>query len=239
MRILSIVNHENARAGVFGELPDTELVDWMPSADGTAPALDAFEAVMVFGGAMHVDQESAHPWLRVEKALIREALERGTPLLGVCLGSQLVAEVAGARPRRAATPEIGWRRVEVTDEGRADPLLGPLAPSFEVFQWHSYEAPLPPGAAALATNPACLQAFRVAERPAWGVQFHAEVTAPDIGSWLDEFGDDEDAVATGLDPEAIRAETERRIGAQNELGRELAGRFVAAARRTAHLSTRS
>ena len=100
-----------------------------------------------------------------------------------------------------------------------------------VFQWHSYEAPLPPGAAALARNSACLQAFRVAERPAWGAQFHAEVTGPDISSWLDEFGGDEDAVATGLDPDAIRAETEKRIGAQNELGRELAARFIAEARR--------
>ncbi len=230
MRVLSIVHHGNARAGVFGEVPGTELVEWNASLGHSPPALDGFEAVMVFGGAMHVDQEAAHPWLRAEKQLIGRHLERGTPLLGVCLGAQLVAEVAGVRPRRAAAPEIGWRRVQVTEEGRADPLIGPLAPEFMVFQWHSYEAPLPAGAVALARNPACLQAFRVAERPAWGVQFHAEVTGPDIGSWLDEFGADEDAVATGLDPDAIRAETERRIGAQNELGRQLAARFVAEAR---------
>jgi GMP synthase (glutamine-hydrolysing) len=228
VRVLSIVIHDNARSGVFGEVPGIELVEWVPPENGSAPELDGFDAVMAFGGAMHVDQEEKHPWLRAEKALLRDALERGTPLLGVCLGAQLVAEVAGGRPHRA-TPEIGWYRVEVTEEGRDDPLLGPLAPEFEVLQWHSYESPLPPGATALARTSACLQAFRVADRPAWGLQFHAEVTAADADSWFDEFYDDYEAVATGLDPEVIRAETAKRIGAQNELGRELAGRFVAEA----------
>jgi GMP synthase (glutamine-hydrolysing) len=231
VRVLAIVIHDNAGAGVFGEVPGIELVEWVPPADGTAPPLDGFDAVMAFGGSMHVDQEEKHPWLRTEKALLHEALERGTPLLGVCLGAQLVAEVAGARPHRAAAPEIGWYQVEVTEAGRADPLLGPLAPEFEVLQWHSYESPLPPGATALARNPACLQAFRVADRPAWGLQFHAEVTAADADTWLDEFYDDYDAVATGLDPEALRSQTKERIGGQNELGRELAARFVAEAAR--------
>jgi GMP synthase (glutamine-hydrolysing) len=230
VRVLSIVIHDNAGAGVFGELPGVEFVEWVPPDNGTAPELDGFDAVMAFGGSMHVDQEEKHPWLRAEKALLREALERGTPLLGVCLGAQLVAEVAGARPHRAAAPEIGWYRVDVTDEGRDDPLIGPLAPEFEVMQWHAYESPLPAGATALARNSACLQAFRLADRPAWGLQFHAEVRAADADSWLNEFYDDYDAVATGLDPDVIRAETKERIGAQNELGRELAARFVDEAR---------
>jgi GMP synthase-like glutamine amidotransferase len=230
VRVLSIVIHDNARAGVFGEVPGVEYLEWMPPEDGTAPELDPFDAVMAFGGSMHVDQEDKHPWLRAEKALLREALDRGTPVLGVCLGAQLVAEVAGVRPHRAAEPEIGWYQVDVTDEGSDDPLIGPLAPEFVVMQWHAYESPLPAGATALARNSACLQAFRMDRRPAWGVQFHAEVTAADADAWLDEFYDDYDAVASGLDPDAIRAETAERIGAQNELGRGLAARFVEEAR---------
>jgi GMP synthase (glutamine-hydrolysing) len=230
VRVLSIVIHDNARAGVFGELPGVEFVEWVPPQNGSAPDLDGFDAVMAFGGSMHVDHEKKHPWLRAEKALLRQALERGTPTLGVCLGAQLLAEAAGGRPHRAEVPEIGWYRVEVTEEGRSDPLLGPLAPAFEVLQWHSYESPLPPGATALARSSACLQAFRVADRPAWGIQFHAEVTAADADAWFDEFNDDEEAVATGLDPDVIRAETKERIAAQNELGRGLARRFVAEAR---------
>lgn len=228
MKVLAVVHHDNAAAGVFADVP-AELVEWRPAAAEAVPEPNGYGAVMVFGGAMHAGQEDLHPWLADEKAFLRGLLAEGVPVLGVCLGAQLLAEAAGAEPRRARTPEIGWRRVEVTREGESDPLLGPLAPSVELFQWHSYEAPLPPGAVPLARSAVCLQAFRVEDRPAWGVQFHAEVTLSDAGEWLDEFGTDPDAVATGLDPEKLRAETRERIGAQNELGRALARRFVAAA----------
>jgi GMP synthase (glutamine-hydrolysing) len=229
VRVLSVTHQDNAGAGVFGEARGAELLEWRPQS-GEPPPLDEIEAAMIFGGAMHVDQEHQHPWLRSEKGLIRGLLERGVPLLGVCLGSQLLAEAAGARPRRLAAAEIGWRRVEVTGEGRTDPVIGPLAPSFEVFEWHSYEAPLPPGTVALARDSACLQAFRVDGRPAWGVQFHAEVTAAGLGRWLDGWHESADALATGQDPDAIRSQSERRIEAQNELGRGLAERFLAQAR---------
>ena len=229
MRVLAIKHQDSAGAGVFGEVEGIELVEWTPPSGDAPPPLDDIDAAMVFGGAMHIDQEQLHPWLRGEKDFIRALLENGTPLLGVCLGCQLVAEAAGATPNRLATPEIGWRRVEVTEEGRADPVIGPLAPSFEVFEWHSYEAPLPPGGVALARTPACLQAFRLNGRSAWGVQFHAEVTAADLQSWLKEWHKDSDAVGTDQDPDAIRAESERLIGAQNELGRALAERFMAQA----------
>src|SRR6476646_5401210 len=110
---------------------------------------------------MNVDEEGRHGWIAEEKALLRELLTREVPLLGLCLGGQLVAEAAGAEARRASEPEIGWHQVEVTPEGAADPLLGPLAPSFEAFQWHSYEFPLPPGAVPVAKSEVCLQACRL------------------------------------------------------------------------------
>jgi GMP synthase (glutamine-hydrolysing) len=227
--LLSIVHQENAGAGVFVD-GSREVVEWRPSA-GPPPALDGLGAAMVFGGEMNVDQESAHPWLRDEKRLIRELLDRGVPVLGVCLGAQLLAEAAGARPRRAPRPEIGWERVEVTPEGADDPLIGPLAPACEVFEWHSYEATLPPGALALASSPMCLQAFRLGDARAWGVQFHPEVTLAGVEAWLDDWEADEDALASGLDPEAIRRESRRKIAAQEELGRGIARRFLAEAGR--------
>jgi GMP synthase (glutamine-hydrolysing) len=229
VKVLSIVHQRDAGAGVFAD-PASELVEWLPS-DGPPPSLEGVAAAMVFGGGMHVDQEPAHPWLREEKRLLRGLLDDGLPVLGVCLGAQLLAEVAGARPHRAAGPEIGWHRVDVTPEGAADPVIGPLAPGFEVFLWHSYEAPLPPGAIQLARSPVCLQAFRLGEAPAWGVQFHAEVTVESLDAWLDGWRSDEDAAASGLDPEAIRRESRRKISAQAELGRGIAGRFLAEATR--------
>jgi GMP synthase-like glutamine amidotransferase len=181
---------------------------------------------MVFGGAMNVDEEEANPWLRSEKDFLRLLLAKRTPTLGVCLGAQLLAEAAGARPARAAEPEIGWLDIAVAPEARDDALFGPLPEKFEGFQWHSYEAPLPPGAVPLADSPVCLQAFRLADATGWGLQFHAEVTRDSVGDWLDDYRSDPDAVRIGLDPGALRAETARKIDAWNELGRGLCARFL-------------
>jgi len=205
---------------VFGEFPT-----WVPS-DGPPPS--DFDALMIFGGSMHVDQNDEHRWLDPEKEFIREALDRGTPILGVCLGSQLLAEAAGARPERMPDPEIGWYDIEITEAGAADPVIGPLAPSVELFEWHHYAAPLPPGAVELARTPLCVQAFRIEGRPAWGLQFHAEVTKENLFGWLDGWGNSE-AVQTSLDPEAIRTASEVRIEEQNVTGRKLAERFLAEA----------
>src|SRR5687768_11476491 len=113
---------------------DIEHDVWLRT-EADEPPRDAasYDAVLVFGGAVHADQEERHPWLSDEKALLRDLLERGVPLLGVCLGSQLLAEAAGGSARRARTPEIGWHEVDVTPEGARDPVLGPLAPRFTAF----------------------------------------------------------------------------------------------------------
>jgi GMP synthase (glutamine-hydrolysing) len=232
VRALAIVHQRDAGPGVFAEAArrrGVALERWLRAESDSPPGEpDAYGAVISFGGAMHADQEQAHPWLGEEKRLLRRLLEGGTPLLGVCLGAQLLAEAAGAPPRRASEPEIGWFEIALTDEGADDPVLGPLAPRFEGFQWHSYEFSLPAGAVALAHSQACLQAYRLGDR-AWGIQFHAEVSARDAESWIDDYRSDEDAVRTGLDPAALRAQTRERIEAWNELGRGLCERFLDAA----------
>ena len=232
MRALAIVHQRDAGPGVFGHAmreQGIELDHWFRTETDDPPRDPGeYGAVLTFGGAMHVDQEEIHPWLADEKALLRSLLDRGVPLLGVCLGSQLLAEAAGGSARRARVPEIGWLEVEVTAEGAADPLLGPLAPRFEVFEWHSYEFDLPPGAAALARTPACLQAYRVGDS-AWGIQFHAEVSAPDTESWIDDYRNDADAIGVGIDAEGLREETRAKLSTWNELGRGLCDRFLAAA----------
>ena len=223
MRVLSVVHELDAGAGVFGDFET-----WVPSTG--PPPFDDFDALMIFGGSMHADQNDGHPWLAPEKEFIRRALERGVPILGVCLGSQLLAEAAGAAPFRMPEPEIGWYDIEITEAGAADPVVGPLAPSVELFEWHHYAAPLPPGAVELARTPASLQAFRIEGKPAWGLQFHAEVTRENLFGWLDGW-ENAEAAETAFDPQAIRAASEQRIEGQNELGRQLAERFLAEASR--------
>lgn len=232
MRILAIVHQPDAGPGVFAPsltAPGRKLEVWHP-AQGTPPPEDQrdYEALLTLGGGMHADQDETHPWLRAEKQLLARALESRVPILGVCLGAQLLAEAAGAPARRASVPEIGWYDVQVTGDARADPLLAPLGPRFRALEWHSYEFSLPPGAVALAWSDICLQAYRLGDR-AWGIQFHVEVTSEMFDSWLDHYTADPDAVAMGLDPHELRAQTRPAIAAWNRLGRGICDRFLGAA----------
>jgi GMP synthase (glutamine-hydrolysing) len=232
MRVLAIVHQPDAGPGVFADAArerGVELDRWLIAETDSPPEAPAScDAVLTFGGAMHADQEDGHPWLRGEKALLADLLAREVPLLGVCLGAQVLAEAAGGRAERLSEPEIGWYDVALTDAGAGDPVLGSLGPTFCGFQWHSYGIELPSGAATLARSPSCLQAYRIG-RAAWGIQFHAEVSATDAELWIDDYRSDEDAVRMGVDPERLRGETRRRIAAWNGLGREVCGRFLAAA----------
>lgn len=229
MRVLAIVQQHDAGPGVFAEAigeAGGELDEWALSERAQPPADPlSYDAVLVLGGAMNVDEEEGHAWLGEEKALLRELLAHEVPLLGLCLGGQLVAEAAGAEPQRAARPEIGWHQVEVTPEGADDPLLGPLAPSFEAFQWHSYEFPLPPGAVPIARSEVCLQGARIGER-AWALQFHPEVSRADALHWVEDFRSDPDAVRIGIEPAVLGPETEAKIGAFNQLGRNICRRWL-------------
>ncbi len=229
MRALAITHQRDAGPGVFAETMAARgvaLDEWFIAETDSPPADPlGYDAVLTFGAAAHPDQDSEHAWMRPEKELLAELIHREVPLLGSCLGSQLVGDAAGSPARRAREPEIGWYEVEVTDEGRDDPLIGPLAPSFTALEWHSYEVPLPPGAVALARSAVCLQAYRLGEL-AWGIQFHAEVSAADARTWIDEDLVDPDAIAMGLDPARLHAETDPRIDDWNRLGRGLCDRFV-------------
>jgi GMP synthase (glutamine-hydrolysing) len=231
MRVLSVVHHDNAAAGVFAEpaaAAGHELVEWLP-AEAEPPDLAEIDAALIFGAAPQVDQEDRHPWLRPEKRFVRALLERGTPTVGVCFGSQLVAEAAGAVVRPAARPEVGWHEIELLPAAAVDPLLGFLPERTEVFSWHSYEWLLPPAATALARSDVGLQAFRLDDRPVWGIQFHPEVTEADVGSWIDDWPNDAAAQSTGIDPEELRRETAAKIATWNDVGRAISERFVAAA----------
>jgi len=232
MRLLSINHQRDAGPGVFADAiadAGARLDQWFIAETATPPADPAgYDAVLSFGGSMDVDQGDRHPWLAAEKRLLAELVAAGTPLLGVCLGAQLLSEAAGGNAHRLAEPEIGWFEVDVLAAGGDDPLIGALSPRFEAFGWHSWACGPPDGAVVLARTPACTQAFRVGES-AWGIQFHAEVTATDAEAWIAEHESASEAERLGIDPDALRAETLPRIAAWNQLGRDLTRRFLVAA----------
>ena len=159
-----------------------------------------------------------------EKRLIGELIERDVPVLGVCLGAELVAEVAGGRTVENRAPHIGWAESTLTEAGREDPVLGALPPSFHCFQWHSYACEIPAGGVRLAVEDSRLDAFRVGD--AWGVQFHAEVTPEIIAGWMGLLETHQDAADAGFEVGPARDETARRIAASGEVGRTLFAAFL-------------
>ena len=229
MGILALLYQADCGPGVFGEAARArgiEVDGWLvPEGDGPPADPAGYDAIFVFGGAMHSDQEDGHPWLRTQKGMVRKLFEAGTPILATCLGAQLLAEATGGSVRRMPGPEIGWFDVELTPEGLEDPVTAALGPGFTAFNWHSYECVPPTGATVLARSAACIQAFSVGER-AWGIQFHAEVSRTSAENWIDDWDQDEDAVRIGLDPEALRARTRERLPGWNQVGRGLCARFL-------------
>jgi GMP synthase (glutamine-hydrolysing) len=233
MNVLGVIHGTNARAGVFGEVvaeAGHHFEEWS-LAWGTPPRqpIGNYGAVFVLGGSMHADQDDQHRWLRDENALIQDLLHREVPLLGVCLGIQLLAKAEGAAMYRlAGGPEIGWVPVELTEAAAADPVFGRLPSRFDTFGWHYYTYDVPDRAEELAYSARCNQAFRLGET-AWGIQFHAEVTLETARSWIA----DKEELPADLDRDALAAETAERIGGWNALGRELCGAFVEIAERAA------
>ncbi|MFY9488457.1 MAG: type 1 glutamine amidotransferase [Solirubrobacterales bacterium] len=154
-----------------------------PLSGDELPAADELAAAVFMGGPMNVDQIDQFPELQIEREWLIAALSIDLPLLGVCLGAQLIARAAGATVRPGLRPEIGWARVDVTDPN--DPVIGGLAPAAQVLHWHGDIFDLPNGARPLATSEqTALQAFRL--RSAWGVLFHAEADRELIDHWLDQ-----------------------------------------------------
>jgi GMP synthase-like glutamine amidotransferase len=156
VRILSIRHPGGGHAGVLGARADAageQLDEWTPASEDAPPSpVESYDALVVLGGGMNVAEAQRRPYLRAETALLEDALTRGRPVLGICLGAQLLAAAAGASVHRARTPEIGWREVELCSAAAADHVVGALPRRFTAYQWHSYAFEIPFGAVELARN---------------------------------------------------------------------------------------
>ncbi len=162
--------------------------------------IDGVDLLVVMGGPMNTDEEREYPFLRQEESLLRQALADDVPVLGICLGAQLLAKAADARVCRGPVEEFGWSQVQLTDAGRADPLFANVDPSMLVFQWHECTFDVPAGGELLATSSAVpSQAIRVGRR-AYGLQFHVELDRRLLDLWM-ELAPEE---RSDLDSAAIR-----------------------------------
>ncbi len=160
---------------------DVRVVE--PLAGGLLPSHNEVAGVLVMGGPMSVDDVERYPGLAAERDWLAEAVRLEVPVLGICLGAQLLARALGAEVRAGEEPEIGFAAVEIHDA--ADPILGALAPRTTVLHWHGDVFDLPDGALRLASSAKTeLQAFRRGN--AWGVLFHPEADTSLVNAWLAE-----------------------------------------------------
>lgn len=186
--------------------------------------IDGFAGLVVMGGPMGVYETDQFPHLRDELRLIRSAIDAGKPVLGICLGSQLIAAALGARVYPGPHKEIGWYDVTLTEAAASDAVFGPLPQTFTAFVWHGDVFDLPDGATSLASTAltAC-QAFRYGSN-VHGILFHMEVTPAIIDGMLTTFTDE--LRQTRIDAAPIRDAVATHLAQLQRIGAGAFGRWA-------------
>jgi GMP synthase-like glutamine amidotransferase len=148
---------------------------------------EKIKAIIVMGGPMNVDEEEQYPFLKEEDKFLKKVIALNIPLLGICLGAQLLAKAVGAKVRKGVAKEIGWYKVNLTGDGEKDLLFKGLGKSLEIFQWHNDQFDIPRDALWLAKSKICPnQAFKIGKN-AYGLQFHMEITPAIVELWVKKY----------------------------------------------------
>jgi GMP synthase (glutamine-hydrolysing) len=202
--------------------------------DQARPDLTEVDGVVLFGSTYNVEHADQQPFIKEVRELTLEAVDRGTPFLGICFGAQVLAWALDAEVGKAPVREVGFERMHPEPAASTDRLLAHYADGDRVFQWHMDTFEPPANATMLATGDLVRnQAFRAGER-AWGVQWHFEVDRPELESWLDTFSRQGDLAADwGKSPDDVRAEAGAYLATHEDRGRELFTRFIGVVRETA------
>jgi GMP synthase (glutamine-hydrolysing) len=234
VRILTLQNNNISPSGLFGAaLAEAGAVeDTRFPERGDALPIDAvgYDGLLVLGGTQHAADDRAHPYVAAETALIRRFAAAGRPIMGICLGAQLVARAFGSAVRRHHTPEVGFAAIEALPAAEADPLFAGLTPLPPLMQWHYDTFDLPPGATLLATSPVCANQAFALPGGIWGLQFHAEVDAAILRRWAACL----DLAARTRFPDfcnGIEAEIEAHLPAAERFTRAIGRRWAAIAAR--------
>lgn len=172
-------------------------------------SLQGYNALLVLGGPMGAYEEKQYPYLFAVEDLIREGVERSIPVLGICLGGQLIARAFQAEVKPATAKEIGWYPLFLTSDGRASPVFAGLPDTFLVFQWHGDTFTLPDGALLLAWGESCRNQAFLYRGCALALQFHPEVTVDMVHSWVLAYAQELVDFGGPQAPERLKEETVR------------------------------
>ena len=190
------------------------------------PEAGSFDGLIVLGGIVNPDGTDGDAPLDRERELIADAHARGVPVLGICLGAQLIAQALDGRAERMEAGEVGWVEIEFDEAAESDALLAGAPRRLDVNEWHNYACSPPAGSVVLARSPACVQAFRVGSTT-WGLQFHVEVTGPVLEEWCASEVAELELQRLGLPVGAILGSDEQRTQ-QMRLAARIADRFARA-----------
>jgi GMP synthase (glutamine-hydrolysing) len=199
-KILSVQNIECETLGLLDQMfmDDGYHIEKINAQNDAVPASPRhYDAIVILGGPMAVYENL--PYLQNEQELIRNAIKNETPVLGICLGAQLIAQAAGGCVYKAKKKEIGWHRVYLTPSSSNDIFRGITDKIIRVFQWHGDTYDLPSNVKILAYSDLYPQAFRIGS--AIGIQFHFEVDERLIRTWMKEYS--ADLMAENIRPESI------------------------------------
>ena len=208
MRVLVFQHDPYDRLGYLGEALERRGADvaiLRLDLNQPIPSTSGYDMLLVMGGDMNVYAEAQHPWLAGETDALRRAVEVGKPVLGVCLGGQLLAKALGASVHLGAAHEIGLVPIDLGPAGRADPLFASLQ-AVEAVEWHDDTFDVPAGGVALAGSQGCAnQAFRYGH--CYGLQFHPEVSPDMLADWI-RAADGDVGVDLAAFQEAVEARSE-------------------------------
>jgi GMP synthase (glutamine-hydrolysing) len=227
-KVLVLQNHQAENLGAIADVLQTAALAWqyvrVYDGHSVPDSTKGAGGLIIMGGPQTVYQPDRCPYLRDEIALIEEALRENKPILGVCLGSQLLAAALGARVYRNGEREIGWFSIKLGEEAQKDPLMSALPAEFVASHWHSDTFDLPAGAVGLASSDRTpVQAFRYGDR-AYGLQFHAEMTEEILTALVEEFGAGLKRV--GIDGNAVLAESPTHLPSLSSISETMFARWA-------------
>jgi GMP synthase-like glutamine amidotransferase len=205
-----------------------EMLVWDAIEPETArPELGDVDGVVLFGSSYNVEHADEQPFIKELRELTREALDAGTPFLGVCFGAQVLAWALDAEVGKAPVREVGFEPIHPTPAAANDPLVSHYEDGDMVFQWHMDTFELPAGAELLVAGDGVRnQAYRVNDRT-WGVQYHFEIDGAEVESWLEAFAREADLEPTwGKTNDQVLEESRRYLAEHERKGRETFRRFV-------------
>ncbi len=225
--ILAITHPGDDTVGVFAAAAaqlSLTIEQWSVAGGGEPQRpINEYRGLVVLGGDQNIDEVERYPFLEREFSVVDDWIAGGRPLLGVCLGAQMIAHVTGGSVFKASEREFGWLEIEQLEAGRSDPVTGFAKPQLTGLLWHEYAFEPPAPATILARNRVCVQAFRLGE--AWGVQHHPEVDEEVLNTWLEPLLAGISGAKKRRQAELVAAGCDDYLAAWNDYGRDLFRRF--------------